>query len=114
MAKHKLNNWHSCAAMELLERFVDLYGETPLQGSMVDPGMKLWRDYWMYTGEHMVLSDEGWEPADDVLESYADSLDEGQTLSDVLRDEVNWQFGLRKYDRIFAKRKARKFRPGGK
>ena len=100
MAPKKPNNWHSCAAQELLERFVDLYGETPLQGSMIEPGLKLWRDYWIYSGQHMILTDEGWEPGE-CLASYIESLDEGQPISDVIREEVNWRFGDMKYPRIF-------------
>jgi len=36
---------------DLLDRFVELYGEVPLQGSMQKPGMQLWRDYYEWTGE---------------------------------------------------------------
>jgi hypothetical protein len=97
---------HSCTATKLLERFVEVYAETALVGSEIQPGMKLWRDYYLYTGQHMVLTDEGWEPADDVLDSYADELAAGQSLSDVVRDEVNWRFGKMKYPRIFPKKAA--------
>jgi hypothetical protein len=92
---------HRCAASKLLERFVDVYGEVPLQGSMIEPGMALWRDYWIYSGQHMILTDEGWEPADDVLDLYVADLDDGQPISDVVHDEVNWRFGKKKYPRIF-------------
>src|SRR5689334_20267287 len=57
--------------MSLLERFVDLYGETPLAGSMIEPGRKLWRDYYEFTGNHMILTDEGWEDGE-VKQSYLD------------------------------------------
>lgn len=91
---------HNCAATELLEGFVDLYGEVGLRGSMIEPGMKLWREYWIYSGQHMILTDEGWENADDTLESYMESLDEGQPVSDVVHDEVNWRFRKMKYPQI--------------
>lgn len=71
---------------------------------MIEPGMKLWRDYWIHSGQHMILTDEGWEPADDVLDSYAEELADGQSLSDVVRDEVNWRFGKMKYPRIFPRK----------
>ena len=104
--RRKESRYHSCAAMELLERFVNLYGETPLEGSMIPEGLKLWRDYWIYSGQHMILTDEGWEPGE-ALESYVDSLDEGEKIGAVIHDEVNWRFGDMKYPRIFPKRMER-------
>lgn len=69
--------------MGLLERFVDLYGETPLAGAMIEPGRKLWRDYYEFMGEHMILTDEGWEPGE-VKQSYLDEIG-----PDAILDEVN-------------------------
>lgn len=70
-------------ATKLLDRFVRLYGESPLVGSMIEPGMKLWRDYYEYTGEHMILTDEGWEPGS-VKKSYIDEFG-----PEAILDEVN-------------------------
>jgi hypothetical protein len=95
----------------LLERFVDLYGETPLEGSMIAPGLVLWRDYWKYSGQHMILTDDGWEPADIALPIYAENLDDGEDLSDVIQDEVNWQFGLMKYEPIHILRARKRLAP---
>ena len=70
-------------AENLLDRFVELYGETPLAGAMIEPGMRLWRDYYLWTGDHMILSDEGWEPGEvkaGYLEEYG---------PDSILDEVN-------------------------
>jgi hypothetical protein len=47
-------------AEELLERLVDLYGEIPVSGHSIKEARKLWRDYWEYSGEHMIMLDEGW------------------------------------------------------
>lgn len=99
----KVGGWHSCAATELLERFVDLYGEVPLAGSMIDSGMTLWRDYWRYSGQHMILSDEGWESGD-TLDSYFEMLDEGESITNLIHDEINWQFGNMKHPRIFLRK----------
>jgi hypothetical protein len=73
----------------LLDRFVEVYGEVPLRGSMIGPGVKLWRDYYEWTGEHMILTDEGWEPGE-VKQSYVDMAEaEGLPLSSFIQDEVN-------------------------
>ena len=70
-------------AEALLDRFVDVYGETALRGSMIADGRALWRDYYEWTGDHMILTDEGWERGE-VKESYLASGD-----SDAIIDEVN-------------------------
>lgn len=71
------------AALDLLGRFAELYGEVPLLGSMVDQGRKLWRDFYEYTGDHMILTDEGWEPGE-VKQSYIDEVG-----PEAIQDEVN-------------------------
>lgn len=73
----------------LLGRFIEVYGEVPLQGSMVGPGMKLWRDYYEWAGEHAILTDEGWEPGE-CKQSYVEMAEaEGLPLSCFIHDEVN-------------------------
>jgi hypothetical protein len=73
---------------DLLDRFVEVYGEVPLRGSMIEPGLRLWRDYYEWTGDHMFLTDEGWEPGE-VKQSYLDHLEPGEPASSVILDEVN-------------------------
>lgn len=73
----------------LLDRFVAVYGEVPLEGEMIAPGLKLWHDYYEWSGDHMILTDEGWETGE-AKQSYVDlAKDEGQVLSDFILDEVN-------------------------
>jgi hypothetical protein len=75
--------------MTLLERFVELYGEVPLEGSMINPGMKLWRDYYVFSGDHMILTEDGWEPGS-VRQSYIEMANlEGLPITDFILDEVN-------------------------
>lgn len=68
---------------ELLEAFVEVYSEAPLEGSMVEPGEKAWRRYYELSGQHMILTDEGWEPG----ESKASYIANG--FADWILDEVN-------------------------
>jgi hypothetical protein len=68
---------------DLLQRFAELYGEVPLTRERIEPGRKLWRDYYESTGEHMILTDEGWEPGE-VKESYIDEIG-----PEAILDEVN-------------------------
>jgi hypothetical protein len=63
------------AAMGLLERVA-----THLDDSQPPDG-RWWRDYFVLTGDHMILTDEGWESGDSK-ESYADAPDS-------ILDEVN-------------------------
>lgn len=98
-------------AKKLLKRFVDLYGEVPLDRSTIGPGHLLWRDYYKYARQHMILTREGWEPGDS-LASYAAELDPDDTLRRVILDEVNWSKGDRKYPRIFPKDKKLRKRHG--
>jgi len=73
----------------LLERFVELYCDAPISGSMARRGLKLWRDYYEWTGEHMILTDESWEPGE-VKQSYVEMAEaEGLPMSSFIQDEVN-------------------------
>lgn len=71
------------AALDLLDRFAELYGEVPLVGSMIKPGRKLWRDFYEHTGDHMILTDDGWEPGE-VKQLYIDEVG-----PEAIQDEVN-------------------------
>jgi hypothetical protein len=90
-------------AADLLDRFVDMYGEVPMSSSMVEGDPNLWYDYYKYSGQHMILTDEGWEPGES-LESYMEGLDEGQSIHDLVLLEVNWHKGDMKYPRIFPRK----------
>lgn len=57
---------------DLLERFSELYGETQLSGSMIKPGHNLWREYHEYSGDHLILTDEGWEPGESKVQYLHD------------------------------------------
>jgi hypothetical protein len=72
-------------AIDLLRRFAEVYGEVPLEGAMVEPGVELWHDYLEFSGDHMILTDEGWEPGE-VKQSYLDAADGDES---VILDEVN-------------------------
>ena len=76
-------------ATALLDRFVELYGEVPLEGTMIGTGLKLWRDFYEWTGDHMILTDDGWEPgeAKEIYEQMA--ADEELPISTLIHDEVN-------------------------
>lgn len=80
---------HGKKAVELLERFAALYGETPLEGSMIDPGMELWREYWQWTGKHMIRTDEGWEEGTVKPELVKLAKDEGEPLDSYILEEIN-------------------------
>jgi hypothetical protein len=80
---------HSKQAVELLERFAEVYGEAPLRGSMIEPGRKLWRNYYEWTGEHMILVDGGWEPGEGKAGYEQMAKDESVALSSLILDEVN-------------------------
>ena len=72
------------AATKLLDRAAASTEDKPITG---DPGW--WRDYYLFTGQHMILTDEGWEDGA-AKQSYIDMLkDERYTLDDLILDEVN-------------------------
>lgn len=70
-------------ATRLLNRIVGQIGDVPIH----DPTW--WREYYLFSGEHMICSDEGWEPGDSK-QSYIDLAEsEGVRLSSFIIDEVN-------------------------
>jgi hypothetical protein len=73
----------------LLRRFVEIYGDVPLVGSSIDPGRQLWRDYYEWSGEHMILTEDGWESAESKQSYEALAASQGVPLSDFIQDEVN-------------------------
>ena len=44
------------SAVSLLERAAEYLGDNP-------PDTDWFRDYYLLTGDHVILTDEGWEPA---------------------------------------------------
>ena len=71
-------------AMALLARATELQADSPVKN---DP--KFWKDLYLFTGQHMILTDEGWEDGA-AKQSYIDMLkDERYTLDDLILDEVN-------------------------
>lgn len=70
-------------AEALLERFVEMYGEIALPLAAIQDDPNLWRDYYDYSGNHMILTDEGWEPGE-AKQSYIDEGHAGEII-----DEVN-------------------------
>jgi hypothetical protein len=81
-----------------------MYGEIPLVPSMVQRDPTLWHDYFIYTGDHMILTDEGWEP-EESLQSYMEGLRDGEDIRDIVLTEINWGKGNKKYPRIFPRKK---------
>lgn len=48
-----------------------------------------WKRYFLYSGDHMILTEEGWEPGEGK-ESYIEQAKEDEMdLSEVIFDEVN-------------------------
>jgi hypothetical protein len=64
-------------AMDLLDRAAAQLADARA------PDATWWKEYFLLTGEHMVLTDEGWEPGE-VVPSY---LEEDATWMPL--DEVN-------------------------
>jgi hypothetical protein len=71
-------------AMRLLDRSVELLADSPVKN---DP--KFWKDLYLFTGQHMILTDEGWDNGENK-QSYVDQAEkEGLPIGDFILDEVN-------------------------
>jgi hypothetical protein len=66
-------------ALSLLERVVAAEIQAP------DP--QWFRDYFLLTGQHMILTEEGWESGDSK-QAYLDGLNPEDSIEDVILDEV--------------------------
>lgn len=76
-------------AINLLQRFADMYGDVPLSGEMSNIGVKLWRDYYEFMGIHMIRTDEGWDYGE-AKEHYIQLCKkDGTRVEDCILDEVN-------------------------
>lgn len=70
----------------LLKRFADACTDRKLHDET------LWKDYFQYTGQHMILTDEGWYGGE-MKQSYIDEIANGNwgdaTLDEFVFDEIN-------------------------
>ena len=66
-------------ALDLLQRVEDASSQAP------DP--EWYRDYFLLTKRHMILTEDGWENGENK-QAYLDNL-EGEDVSDVILAEVN-------------------------
>ena len=72
------------AAMGLLDRAMELLCDAPVTN---DPN--LWRDYYAFTGEHVILTDEGWDSGDNKQAYIEQAERDGIPLSDLILGELN-------------------------
>jgi len=72
-------------AEALLDRFAELYGETP----MPPAAGQLWRDYFEFSGKHMILTDEGWESGGLKEEYLEEWKNNSSRWTNPILDEVN-------------------------
>ena len=71
-------------AMLLLARATELLADSPVKN---DPAF--WKDLYLFTGQYMILTDEGWENGDNK-QSYVELAEkEGLPIGDFILDEVN-------------------------
>lgn len=86
------------ALLELLEGFADLYGEVPLMGEMIAHGHPLWKRYHALSGDHMIMTDEGWEPGE-AKASYLEEYGAASILDEVNMPSASGDPLLRRIDR---------------
>ena len=67
-------------AMNLLDRAAEAFSDNA-------PDPKWFRDYYLLTGDHMILGEEGWEPASS-RESYLAEDPEWEPLDEVNAPEM--------------------------
>lgn len=48
-----------------------------------------WRDYYSFTGRHMIMTDEGWEPGECKTELLEEYRADGESEDTIILDEVN-------------------------
>jgi hypothetical protein len=73
----------------IIDQFVNVYGEVAVPSILMKEAAQLWREYYEWSGNHMILTEEGWEPGD-AKESYtALALEEDRDISNYITDEVN-------------------------
>lgn len=73
---------------ERLELATDLLNRAADDMEDRSPDTTWLRDYFTLTGEHMILTDEGWEPGD-AKQTYLDDWAKHPQWSDPILDEVN-------------------------
>ncbi len=70
-----------------IETMVDLLARAAEFFEEAGPDSKWFHDYFLLTGDHMILLDDGWcsgECKNDILKSYPNEKEE-----DIILDEVN-------------------------
>lgn len=75
-------------AEEKLTKAMDLLKRAAEDMETTVPDENWCREYFLLTGEHMICTDEGWDPGSSK-QSYIDNLEEGESIDDVIMDEVN-------------------------
>ena len=69
-------------AMDLLDRAAERIADSPA------PDERWWLDLFALTGQHMILTDEGWEPGESK-QSYLDEWAKEPEYSNPILNEVN-------------------------
>lgn len=73
---------------EKLELAMDLLFRAEAN-EMLAPDQDWYRDYYVLTGSHMILTDEGWCPGDCKQSLIDEYLGDGEAVDNVILDEVN-------------------------
>lgn len=71
-------------AEDLLERAATL-----MEDRLITSDVNWWREYFIFTGEHMILTDEGWVEGRDKPLYAAQAAEDEIPMSDLVLDEVN-------------------------
>lgn len=69
-------------ALNLLERAAERFDE-------VAPDKNWFREYFILTGAHMILTAEGWQSGEVKEELVKEAQENGEDVSDWILDEVN-------------------------
>lgn len=69
---------------ELLSQAADYICE--IEGA---PSADWWKRYFLYTGDHMILTEEGWEHGSGKQSYIEQAEDDECDVSEFIRDEVN-------------------------
>ena len=87
--EHNMNNARIAAesrlriATDLLDRIVACVEDHPISDT------SWWRDYYLFTGQHMILTDEGWEDGSSK-QSYLDmEAEHPEYAENSILEEVN-------------------------
>lgn len=70
-------------ALRLLDEAAEHMGDAETA-----PNGTWWKRYFLLTGSHMILTDEGWESGSGKAEYAKQAEEDGVPLSDFIHDEV--------------------------